>query len=300
MVSINKRIIEAGLKASSLGICEEDRIWSRYSHDKVDIGEELAKVIRTLNKELALSEPIRALSIGSSAEPQFRILETACRGGLCLLDIDKAALEVVKERIKRQRTSHVSAIYGDYNKILLDIKHAGAFLKRKLAGQKVNLITLHHSLYYSKESDWPAIFTNLYTGILQAKGAMHAVLMASKTKDEHTSTWLYNHFAGKFFGCHNDQNLRGFGRQLKRNPVFKKAQILIATHPVRFFVSDFAKFMSVIWMILLYPEVHKYTLCQREEITEHIYGEFWLKKKPLIQMQDHLVVYKGIGFRGLI
>jgi len=300
VIAMNKKILEAGLKACSGGMCEEDRIWSRYSHDKVDIGEELAKVIRTLNKKLPLSEPIRALSIGSSIEPQFRILETACRGGLYLLDIDKAALGIVRERIKRQRTSHVSAIYGDCNRILLNIKYARAFLKNNLGGKKVGLITLHHSLYYCKESDWQAIFNNLYNLILQPQGAIHAVLMASETKDEYTTTWLYNHFAGKFFGCHNEQDLCGFGRKLKRDPLFKKAQILIDTHPVRFFVNDFAKFMSVIWMILLYPDVHKYTLSQREEITEHIYTKFWIKKKPLIQMQDHLVFYNDIGFKGLI
>ena len=289
---MNKKIIKAGIKACSGGMCEEDRVWSRYSRDKVDIGEELAKVIRVLNKKLPLSEPIRELSIGSSVEPQFRILETACRGGLYLLDIDKNAIGVIKERIKRQHTSHVSAICGNYNKILLDAKHTKAFLKNNLGGEKVNLITLHHSLYYCKEPDWQGIFNNLYSLILRPKGAIHAVLMASETKDEYSTTWLYNHFAGKFFGCHNEQDLRGFGRRLKRDFLFKKAKILIDTHPVRFFVNDFAKFMSVIWMILLYPDVHKYTLSQREEITEYIYGKFWIKKKPLIQMQDHLVLLK--------
>lgn len=50
--------------------------------------------------------------------------------------------------------------------------------------------------------------------------------------------------------------------------------------------------MEVIWMILLYPSVHDYTPKQKEEITEHIYKKFWLKKKPLIQHQDHLILYK--------
>ncbi|MBI4706396.1 MAG: class I SAM-dependent methyltransferase [Candidatus Omnitrophica bacterium] len=297
---MDRELMNLGLNACSRGMCEEDRVWSRYSHDKVDIGEELAKVIRTLNKGLSLSEPIRALSIGSSIEPQFRILETACRGGLYLLDIDKAALGVVKERIKRQCTSYVSAIHGDYNRILLNTSHARAFLKKYLGGEKVRLITLHHSLYYSKESDWMQIFNNLYNNILQQESAIHTVLMASETNNEYTTTWLYNHFAGKFFNCYNDQNLREFGRKLKRNSLFKKAQVLVDTHSVRFFVSDFSKFMSVVWMILLYPNVHKYALAQREEITEYVYNKFWLKKKPLIQMQDHLVIYNGIRFKGLI
>jgi len=46
--------------------------------------------------------------------------------------------------------------------------------------------------------------------------------------------------------------------------------------------------------------VHKYSLKQREEITEFVYKHFWIKKRPLIQSQDHLVAYKGIGFKGLI
>jgi len=45
-------------------------------------------------------------------------------------------------------------------------------------------------------------------------------------------------------------------------------------------------------MILLYPNVHDYTPEQKEEITEYIYKKFWLKKKPLIQQQDHLSLYK--------
>lgn len=297
---MNKELIEAGVHACRVGMCREDKVWSRHSRDKVDIGEELAKVIRTLNKELPLSVPIRALSIGSSDEPQFRILETACCGGLYLLDIDTAALEIIKERVKRQWTGHVTTIRGDFNRIFLRTKNAEEFFIQKLGRQKVNLINLHHSLYYSKESDWPALFHELYNGILAAKGAMHAVLMASETDDEYSSTWLYNHFAGKFFGRHNDQDLATFGRKLSGYPAFKKAQVLIDTHPIRFSVNDFVKFMSVIWMVLLYPNVHKYTLRQREEITEYVYKKFWQKKAPLIQMQDHLVVYRGIGFKGLI
>jgi hypothetical protein len=46
--------------------------------------------------------------------------------------------------------------------------------------------------------------------------------------------------------------------------------------------------------------VHKYSLAQREEITEVVYKKFYKQHKFLIQEQDHLVVYKGIKFRGLI
>jgi hypothetical protein len=58
--------------------------------------------------------------------------------------------------------------------------------------------------------------------------------------------------------------------------------------------------MAVVWMILLYPNVHQYTLKQREEITKYIYDNFWRRKRPLWQMQDHMVIYRGIKSRGLI
>lgn len=298
--SNHKKLIDAGIRAGDKKMFEEDKIWSRFSHDKVDIGEELARVIRALSKALSLSAPLRALSIGSSDEPQFRLLETAFRGGLYLLDIDNSALDIVRERICRQRTGHVSCIFSDYNKIFLNPGRTQKLLKEKLDSKKVNLVTLHHSLYYSEESDWALIFNNLYKKILAPVSAIHAVLMASKSDCQFTTTWLYNHFAGKFFGCYNDQDLRGFKNSLKGSPVFKNTQIYLSTHHVHFWTDDFAKFMAVIWMILLYPNVHKYTLKQKEEITEFIYTKFWLKKKPLIQAQDHLVVYKGLDFKGLI
>jgi len=53
-------------------------------------------------------------------------------------------------------------------------------------------------------------------------------------------------------------------------------------------------------MILLYPAVHKYTPEQKEEITRFVYNRFWKKKRPLVQAQDHLVIYKGLGLKGII
>ena len=300
MRSIDKKLIESGVRISDSRLYEEDMIWSRYSHDKVDIGEELAKVIRTLTKALPLSKAMRALSLGSSAEPQFRILETSFRAGLYLLDIDDGALSMVRERIRRQHTDHVATVRGDYNAVFLSPKNTRAFLKTKLDARKMHLITFHHSMYYCRECDWGAIFENLYGRVLAPQGAMHAVLMASKSDDRATTTWLYNYFAGKFFGCCNDQDLHAFRGELKTRPLFKKAQLLLTTHHIYFYVHDFLKFMAVVWMILLYPDVHKYTLKQREEITEFVYREFWLRKKPLIQAQDHLVIYKGIRFKGLV
>jgi hypothetical protein len=93
-----------GLRAAGGHMYHQDKVWSRHSNDKVDIAGALARVLRTLNKALPLHEPLRALSIGSSNEPQFRILESAFRGGLYLLDIEAAALAVVEERVQRQNT----------------------------------------------------------------------------------------------------------------------------------------------------------------------------------------------------
>lgn len=295
-----KKIIEIGLKAANTEMFKEDKVWARYSNDKVDIGETLAKVIRTLVKELALSKDMRAFSIGSSNEPQFRILETVFRGGLYLLDIEKSALDIVKERIRRQYTGHVKTILGDYRKFFLNPEAAKVFLKTKLANRKTNLISLYHSLYYSEKSEWSSMFNNLFRFILAQKGAIHAVLMVSESNDPSSTTWLYNHFTEKFFGHNNNQDLLKLKNELCKNPLFCKAQIISKTSRVRYFVDDFGKFMAVVWMILLYPSVHRYNLKQREEITEFVYKKFWRKKRPLLQQQDHLVVYRGIGFKGLI
>jgi len=295
-----KKIIEVGLRAAQDNMCDQDKIWSRYSHDKVDVGEVLAKVIRTLSCALPLDLQLRALSIGSSDEPQFRILETAFRGGLYLLDINDCALNIVRERIKRQRTDHVITIKGDYNKIFLNAKTRKDFFKNKLDNSKIHMVTLHHSLYYCWERNWFNIFENLYSKFLAQQGAIHAVLMSSVSNSQFTTTWLYNHFAGKFFGIHNDQDLCVFKKKLQNQPAFKKAQVRLRTNRVYFDVDDFRKFMAVVWMILLYPNIHNYNLKQREEITEFIYKKFYKTRQPLIQEQDHLVAYKGIKFKGLI
>jgi len=300
MAGFSSKMIDLGLKVADTNMYKEDEIWSQYSSDKIDIGQRLAKVIRTLYKALPLSRSLRALSVGSSSEPQYRILESAFRGGLYLLDIDEKALDIVKERIHRQRTDHVTTIHDDYNKAFLSSTNTDRMFNTCFHGKKINLIAFHHSLYYCEEEKWHEIFQNLYQKILTSCGAIHSVLMASESNNRYTTTWLYNHFTGKFFGQHNDQNLIAFTNELKKIPLYKKAQILSKTSRVYFSIDDFGKFMAVIWMILLYPEVHKYTLSQREEITEFIYKNFWLEKKPLIQEQNHMAIYRGINFKGII
>jgi len=287
-----KKIIEMGIKAGDVDMYDEDAIWIENSSDKIDIGDVLMEVIRNLQKELPLSRELRAISIGSGSEPQFKILEAAFQGGLYLLDIDPVPLNIVKERIRREWIKHVNTITADYNKVLMDPEKARQFFKKRLGGKRLDLITLDHSLYYCAESTWGGLFANLYRTILGRRSAIHAVLMASKSDDQYSTTWLYNHFAGKYFGEKNDQDLAAFAASLRKIKLFETSRIISRKHQVKFFIDDFGKFMAVIWMILLYPNVHDYTQEEKEEITEHIYKKFWLKKKPLIQHQDHLILYK--------
>jgi hypothetical protein len=291
---MNKELLSKGCNVSRFRICQADRIWSRYSNDKIDIGEQLACVIRVLSKNLPLKKRMRALSVGSSAEPQFRLLETSFRGGLYLLDLDGSALDIVKERVQRQYTRHVSTVCCNYNTEFLGLAESDKFRKKCLSGKKVELITLHHSLYYSREDNWHTLFRNLYKDILSPKGAIHAVLMAADDPDPNTTTWLYNHFAGKFFGLRNDQNIIQFAKKLRKDPLFKAASIKTRTDRVKFMPETFEEFMAVVWMVLLYPDVHKYTRKQREEITRYVHDRFWAGQKPLVQAQDHLVIYRGM------
>lgn len=295
-----QKIIHSGVEVSDSLMSRQDKIWSRHSHDKVDIGETLAKVLRTLGKALPLARPIRALSIGSSNEPQFRILQTAFQGGLYLLDIEKEALAAVQERMRRQDTKNVFTVLEDYNKIFSNPAKTRQFFEEKLHRKKLELIALQHSMYYCEESKWGDLIQGLYKNLLAPAGAMYCVLMASQSNDPSTTTWLYNHFAKKFCGHTNNQDLIGFAADLRKNPLFEKTQILSKTSRIKFFVNDFQEFMAVIWMILLYPHVHRYTLDQRREITEYVYTKFFEKKKPLFQHQDHLAIYRGIPFKGLI
>ncbi len=288
-------LIETGINAGEVDMYNEDAIWAENSGDKIDIGNVLMEIIRAMAKTLPLSRKLRALSIGSGSEPQFKILEATFRGGLYLLDIDNVPLEVIRDRLKRQWIDHVFTIQSDYNRSLIPPQAAEKFLSDKLGGDELDLILLEHALYYTEESNWMDLFENLYRKLLRRKGAIHAVMMASKCSNEFSTTWLYNHYAGKYFGARNDQNLKKFAETLRKNKLFTNTRILSRTHRVKFFIDDFGKFMAVIWMILLYPNVHKYSRRQREEITEEIFKKFWKKKQPLIQMQDHLIIYRGIA-----
>ena len=161
-----KKLIEDGVKISDSLIYRKDKIWSRYSNDKVDIGETLARVIRTLSKYMPVDRDLNALSVGSSNEPQFRILQSAFAGNLFLLDIEKEALAAVKERIQRQDTRNVVTVLGDFNKSLANINKVQTFREKRLLGKRLELITFQHSLYYQKFKKWPAFIENIFKCLL--------------------------------------------------------------------------------------------------------------------------------------
>jgi len=294
------RLIRQGMNTSRALMSQQDKIWSRYSQDKVDIGETLAQVLRTLSKALPLGRPLRALSVGSSTEPQFRILESNFRGGLYLLDVERSALDAIRERVRRQSLTHVFTLRHDYTKVFLDRAATLRFLRTELGGRRLDLVAFEHSLYYCPAAVWRTVLSNVFDVLLSKHGAIHCVLMSSSASDPATTTWLYNHFAGKFFGHRNDQDLRALARQIRRDRRFARAEIRVKTDRVRFFVEDFRELMSVVWMILLYPNVHRYAPRQRREITEHVYRSLYARRKPLLQDQDHLVIYRGLGRSGLI
>ena len=269
------------MQTSRALMSQQDKIWSRFSRDKADIGETLARVLRTLSKALPLGRPLRALSVGSSTEPQFRILEASFHGGLYLLDIERSALEVIRERIRRQSLTHVFALRQDYTKVFLDRDATRRFLRRELGGRRLNLIAFEHSLYYCPADQWRAVLLNVFDILLSKVGAIHCVLMSSSAH-------------------RNDQDLSAFSGRLRRDRRFGRAEIFSKTDRVRFLVDDFRELMSVVWMILLYPNVHRYTPGQRREITQHVYRSLFAKRKPLLQNQDHLVIYRGLPGKGLI
>jgi hypothetical protein len=227
-------------------------------------------------------------------------LETAFRQGLYLVDIEQEALEVVRERIERQMTNQVKTFAGDYRRIFHTEESAADFVRSVLCGSRVELVTLHHSLYYTPAEQWLNLAQNLISQVVAPVGSIHAVMMAPDSAEFGTTGWLYDQFATRFCGHHNNQDLRGLAQALENRGVDDGAQILVKRSRVRFLADDFEKLMSVVWMILLYPDVHSYTDDQRREITEFVLQEFWVKKRALWQIQDHLVIYRGVPFTGLI
>ena len=300
--------MELGLRSASRYMYQQDKIWARYSNDKVDVGDTLTTTLRTLSKALPLEAPLSALSIGSSTEPQFRILQSACGGGggLYLLDQEEAALQQVAERVARQNIRHVGLIQGDYRELLRDEHAVRLFRYRRLQGQHMSLVLLHHSLYYSRREVWNDLLANLYQHLLAPEfdtgisGAIHAVMMSSRSDEPLSAMWLYNHFAHRFFGQRNNQDLQECAAELRDDPRLPDAQVLTKSTRIEFFVEDFEQYMAGVWMVLLHPNVHRFSEEQQREVTEWVYENRWSRGLPLAQIQDNLVIYRGRGVPGLI
>lgn len=285
-------LIERGLKASEYRIFEQNNIWARHASEKPDVAVSLMKTIRALHARNPQNRDLAALAIGAGDEPQFRILQAAFQRGLWLYDIDGAALAKLRERIDRQSIKNVYLVQGDYG---WDFQNPNAAYYTRatiLDDRRVDLVTLHHALYYCCATEWPTLVKSIYQGVLAPRGAMQMVMMSTRETRPGTTTWLYNHFARKFSGSASDQDLTQLPQLLKKDDVFKHCQVDCESREVEFWVDDFERFMAVVWMILLYPHGHDYSLEQRIEITEFVIEHFWRPGRPLIQTQDYLTLHK--------
>lgn len=292
-------LIEAGLRSAEIGLDAQNRIWCEHSDEKLDDARGLMSALRVLHRLVAVGEPLSGLSIGSSEAPQLPLMQAACQKHLLLYDIDRLALERLKERLHRQFLKHVTPVVGDYTLDFSDAAAARRSLQDKLSGQAMHLVILHHSLYYDDFARWPALFEALHSVVMAPRSILHAVMMSATASGEETTTALYNRFVGRYFGQSTDQDLVAFGQSLKERPGFEAAVIGQATREVRFWADDFHDFMAPVWMIMLYPHVFNYSLEQRREITAYVLQTFWRQQRPLVQVQDYLTLVKGAGSGGL-
>lgn len=79
---------------------------------------------------------------------------------------------------------------------------------------------------------------------------------------------------------------------MRRDRRFAGAEVALARSRVQLRTADFEAFMGVIWMILLHPTVHRFLRAQQLAVIEHVYEEIWRPGRPLVQEQDHLIVYR--------
>ena len=111
-------------------------------------------------------------------------------------------------------------------------------------------------------------------------------------------SWLYNYFAGRFFGVRNDQDLRRCALGLRDEGMLPGARFVLTRTQVQFFAPDFEQFMRVVWMILLHPTVHRFSRDQQCAVIDYVYDHLWSRGLPLLQEQDHVVIYRT-GDRGV-
>jgi hypothetical protein len=146
-----------------------------------------------------------------------------------------------------------------------------------------------------------SLYSQVLTGGGQAHeggGAIHAVLSSSQADDPMSANWLYNHFAGKYFGVRNTQDLPEFARELRNDPRFLDAIIQTRTCHCRFWCEDFGDLMHGVWMILLHPNVHRFDESQQREVIEYVYANVNTAQRPLVQRQDHLYIQTVGGNAG--
>lgn len=291
---VPEHIYEAGLASAGYPIELQDGIWVRHSDDKIDIARQTGKVFAAIFARLGIRDDLRTLSLGCGIEPQLALFQ-ALSSEIFLLDIEHAALETIKKNTQERFCNNVHPIHQDFT-AFLDEDFARTFCREQLAGP-LDTIFLHHSLYYLPQADWQRLLTNLYTHLLNPGGCIHGVLMSSRCENVLSTTWLYNHFAGEFCNHKNDQDLLLFAQQLQQTTAFCAAQIATTTAQIQFKTGDFSELMSVIWMILLYPQVHSYTGGQMTQIIGHVYEKFFMTAQPLLQEQDHLVITKPMAKR---
>lgn len=295
--------LAAGRRAARRRINTEDRAWSTHSSDKPDIGLHLMGVLRDLHRRLPASTALRVLSVGSSSEPQLPILQAACRGGVTLLDVDAAALAQARAAVAEHQLARgapgerghgpLRTVVADMAAALADRRAAAALRHAQLNGERQHLVTFHHSLYYVPRAGWDAVVAATYHELLAPVSALHAVLMSASATGPSTTTALYDRWAGACFGARNDQDLAAFGRRLRRRRALPGADVRVATSTVYFDHDHFETFMGVVWMILLHPQVHRFSPRQQDAVTEWVYRHLWSRHEPLVQRQDHLVVARG-------
>ena len=84
-----------------------------------------------------------------------------------MLDIESEALDVAEARVRRQSIDNVTTICGDYNALFTTPGETGQFLRDRLGGAAVDLVLLHHSLYYADAGTWQALVEHLFRIVQQ-------------------------------------------------------------------------------------------------------------------------------------
>lgn len=284
-------LLEQGLAAAEMDLRERVKIWEHYTDEKADVAKNLMRGVKFVLRQMSSDNAFRSLSIGSSEEPQLKLLHALSDGGLWLYDKDPLALSSVDQLIKRHMLNKIHLEVGDYLDDFRTEACARNTLSKRFGGVRFELITLHHSLYYCEPAIWPELIGNLSAHILSKPGVLHVALMSSSTNSLHTTTWLYNLFARKFTGVSNSQNLLDLPAQLQHGA--QDLSFSTQSSATRFRPSSFQELMAVVWMIMLYPDVHNFDLDQRTEIAEFVLDEFWLPRRDLIQIQDYLTAVKN-------